>query len=190
MRLERMADRSVDNILKSIEDSKGRSLPRVIFALGIPQVGYETSTLLAEHFGNIDELGKANQETLSSIPTIGPKTSETIHTFFQQKSNQHVVERLTEKGINPKSGKRKPAEEPLAGMEFVVTGTLDRFTRQEAESAIRKLGGAVGSSITKKTDYLVVGTDPGSKLDKARAQSAGIITESQFLDLLEGKMYE
>jgi len=182
--LERMADKSVSNVLNSIEKSKDRSLARVIFALGILHIGEETAELLASNFSSIDELAEANEEKLLSIPSIGPKIAESIVAFFRQKENRRILEKLRKAGVKLKEAPAKPKELPLAGQEFVITGRLEAFPRSEAEARIKELGGAVGSSMTKKTTYLVVGADPGSKLDKARSLGTKLLTEEEFLRLI------
>jgi DNA ligase (NAD+) len=184
--LERMADKSVTNVLNSIEKSKDRPLARVIFALGILHIGEETAELLASNFSSIDELAAATEEKLLSIPSIGPKIAESIVAFFRQKENRRIIEKLRKAGVSlaKKEVLVEARELPLAGQEFVVTGRLEAFARSEAESRIKELGGAVGSSVTKKTTYLVVGADPGSKLDKARSLGTKLLTEEEFLKLI------
>jgi DNA ligase (NAD+) len=185
--LERMGKKSADNILKAIEESKKRPLSRVIFALGIRHVGSETAEILAKHFGSIDSLSQATEDELMTAPTIGPTIAESIVAFFRQGSNRKVIEKLKKAGVTMQEKAARPRELPLAGKEFVVTGKLDSFTRTEAESRIRELGGLVGSSVSKKTDFLVVGADPGSKLDRARELGTTQLNEKQLLDMLESK---
>ncbi len=185
--LERMADRSASSVLSSIEGSKNRPLSRVIFALGILHVGEEYAELLAANFSSIDELAKATQEELLSLPSIGPKIADSIVTFFRQEGNKHIIEKLRKAGVKLEKEKHeevKPEELPLLGLEFVLTGKLESFGRQEAEGRIKALGGKAGSDITKKTSYLVVGADPGSKLDKAQKLGIKTINEGEFLELL------
>ncbi len=185
--LERMGKKSADNVLKAIEESKKRPLSRVIFALGIRHVGSETAEILAKHFGSIDRLSQATEEELMTAPTIGPTIAESIVAFFRQGSNRKVIGKLKKAGVTMQEKAARPHALPLTGKEFVVTGKLDSFTRTEAETRIRELGGSVGSSVSKKTDFLVVGADPGSKLDRARQLGTKILDEKQFLDMLEGK---
>jgi DNA ligase (NAD+) len=185
--LERMGKKSADNVLKAIEESKKRPLARVIFALGIRHVGSETAEILAKNFGSIDRLSKATAEELMAVPTIGPTIAESIVAFFRQASNRKVIDKLRQAGVRMREEAARPHELPLTGKEFVVTGKLDSFTRTEAEARIRELGGSVGSSVSKKTDYLVVGADPGSKLDRARQLGTKILDEKQFLEMLESK---
>ncbi len=182
--LERMADKSVSNVLSSIEKSKDRPLARVIFALGILHIGDETAELLASHFPRLDKLANATQEELLSIPSIGPKIAESIVAFFRQKENQHIIKKLRKAGVRLDESPARPRELPLAGQEFVVTGRLEDLSHSEAEARIKELGGAVGSSVTKKTTYLVVGADPGSKLDKARSLGTKLLNEDEFLRII------
>lgn len=185
--LERMGKKSADNVLKAIAESKKRPLSRVIFALGIRHVGSETAEILAKNFGSIDRLSQATAEELMTAPTIGPTIAESIVAFFRQNSNRKVIDKLRQAGVTMREEAAKPHELPLAGKEFVVTGKLESFTRTEAEARIRELGGSVGSSVGKKTDFLVVGADPGSKLDRARELGTVQLNEKQFQEMLEGK---
>jgi DNA ligase (NAD+) len=185
LQMERMAQKSVSNILNSIAGSKDRSLPRVIFALGITHIGEETADLLAEYFSSIDELARLSQEQLQDIPSIGPKIAESILAFFRQEQNRQIIEKLRKAGVKLKSEEVKKKDLPLTGLEFVITGKLESLTRQDAEAKIKALGGKAGSDVTRKTNYVVAGTDPGSKL--ARAESLGIekLDEEQFLQKLK-----
>jgi DNA ligase (NAD+) len=186
--LERMADKSASNVLNSIEDSKDRPLARVIFALGILHVGEQYAELLAEQFHSIDQLAEATQEELSTIPSIGPKIAESIVAFFRQEGNKQIIKKLRKAGVmleSEKVKKAKPEELPLAGQEFVLTGKLESFSRSEAEAKIKALGGKAGSDVTKKTSYVVVGADPGSKRDKAEKLGIKTLSEAEFLELLD-----
>ena len=185
--LERMADKSVSNVLNSIEGSKNRPLARVIFALGILHVGEEYAELLAENFASIDDLAKVSQEDLLSLPSIGPRIADSIVAFFRQEGNRRIVEKLRKAGVKlerEKAEEAKPEELPLAGLEFVLTGKLESFARQESEARIKALGGKAGSDVTKETSYLVVGADPGSKLAKAQKLGVKTLSEAEFLELL------
>ncbi len=186
--LDKMADKSISNALSSIEESKNRPLARVIFALGIIHVGEEYAELLAKNFSSIDDLSIASQENLLSLPSIGPKISNSIVTFFRQEGNKHIFEKLRKAGVRL-GGKNTeevtPEELPLAGLEFVLTGKLESFTRQEAEARVKALGGKAGSDVTRKTSYLVVGVDSGSKLAKAQNLGIKTINEGEFLKLLD-----
>jgi DNA ligase (NAD+) len=186
--LERMADKSASNVLNSIAASKDRSLARVIFALGITHVGDQYAELLAEQFHSIDQLAEASQEELSTIPSIGPKIAESIVAFFRQKGNRRIIEKLRKAGVRlerEEVKEAKPEELPLAGLEFVLTGKLESFSRSEAEAKIKALGGKAGSDVTRKTSYVIVGTDPGSKLAKAEKLGIKKLSEAEFLDLLD-----
>ena len=194
--LEKLADKSISNVLNSIKGSKKRTLARVIFALGILHVGEQYAELLAEQFHSIDQLAKASQEELSDLPSIGHRIAESIVAFFQQEGNKRIIEKLREKKVGQGLGKRKakavkPEELPLAGREFVFTGKLESFSRSEAEAKIEALGGKAGSDVTKKTSYVVVGANPGSKLAKAQKLGIKTMNETEFLEKLnkaEGKL--
>jgi len=183
--LERMGEKSAANIVDAINNSRNRPLARVIFALGIRHVGAETAEILAKEFNSLDRLAHASREELTAIPSIGPKIADSIIAFFRQEENREIIERLGRAGVKLKESAAKADELPLSGMEFVITGTLENLTRQAAEDRIKALGGATGSSVAKKTDYLVVGADPGSKLAKARELGTKQLTEGEFIKLLE-----
>jgi len=185
--LERMADKSAVNLLNSIDKSKLRPLARVIFALGIPHVGDQYAELLAERFRGIDQLARASREDLLALPAVGPKMAESIDAFFRQEGNRQIIGKLRRAGVRLESKEAEeaqPEELPLAGVEFVLTGRLESLSRPEAEARIKALGGKAGSDVTKKTSYVVVGADPGSKLAKAQRLDAATINEAEFLDML------
>jgi len=185
--LEKMADKSVSNALESIDASKDRPLARVIFALGILHVGEEYAELLADKFSSIDELAKAGREELLSLPSIGPKIADSIVAFFRQKGNKNIIEKLRKAGVKlerEKVEEAKPEKLPLTGLEFVITGKLEAFARSEAEARVKELGGKAGSDVTKRTNYVVVGADPGSKLAKAKKLGIKTLSEAEFLELL------
>jgi DNA ligase (NAD+) len=183
--MERMAEKSVSNMLDAVESSKNRPLSRVIFALGIRHVGSETAEILTKHYHDIESLAGASEEELTEIPSIGPKIAESIVDFFRQEPNRAIIEKLKRAGVKLKEEAEAREELPLSGQEFVLTGKMETFPRSTAEARIKELGGAAGSSVTRKTTFLVVGADPGSKLDKARELGTKIITEDEFLILLE-----
>lgn len=186
--LERMGSKSAAKLIEQIQNSKNRPLPNVIFALGIRHVGEEMAERLAKHFNSIDQLQKASAEDLMKIPTIGPKIAESIVSFFSLERNQQIIEKLKKAGVKLYEEKPVRAENlPLAGLEFVITGKLKSFSREEAEERIRALGGAAKSDITRKTNYLVVGEDPGSKLARARELGVQQITEEDLLKFLGKK---
>jgi DNA ligase (NAD+) len=188
LKLERMGEKSAANIVKAINLSQDRPLARVIYALGIRHIGGQMAQILADHFNSIDELANASEEQLMTIPTVGPKIAESIVAFFRQEENRHLIEKLRKAGVKLAEAKAVEAKElPLAGQEFVISGRLDAFSREEAEARIKALGGITKDNVTRQTTYLVVGADPGSKL--ARAQALGIkqLTEPELLRLLEEK---
>jgi len=182
--MERMAEKSADNIISSISNSKNRPLSRVIFALGILHVGEETAELLASHFGSIDKLAGASREELLSIPSVGSKLADSITAFFGQAENKKIIQRLKKTGVRLEEEAPELNRLPLAGMEFVFTGRLETLSRPEAEAKVKTLGGSAGSSVTRKTAYLVVGADPGSKLARAQALGTRQLTEEDFIRLL------
>ena len=186
-KLERMGNKSASNIITSIDKSKETPLPRVIFALGIRHIGEEMAEVLVKEFPSLDELANASREKLMSTPTIGPKIADSIIAFFRQEANRNIIKRLRKAGVRLAEEEAKPEELPLAGQEFVITGRLEALTRQEAEAQIKALGGSTGSNITKKTTYLVVGADPGSKLALAQALGTKLLTEEELIRLLEQK---
>jgi DNA ligase (NAD+) len=183
--LERMGEKSVHNMLDAIGKSKERPLAKVIFALGIRHVGAETAELLASHYGSMDRLASASEEDLLELPAVGPKIAESIADFFHKKENRDIIDKLRRAGVSLEEEAKGRKERPLFGQEFVLTGRLEAFPRIEAETRIKELGGSVGSSITRKTTHLVVGIDPGSKLEKARALDTRILNEEEFRRLLE-----
>ncbi|MEO0119418.1 MAG: NAD-dependent DNA ligase LigA [candidate division WOR-3 bacterium] len=186
LKLERMGEKSTENLLQGIEKSKNRPFHRVLYALGIRHVGLGTAQILANAFNNIDELMKASKERLSSISGIGPIVAESIYNFFHTKENIELINKLKEVGINFEREK-KEEKKILTGKTFVVTGTLKNFTRQQIHELILSLGGNVATSVSKKTDYLICGADPGSKLDKAKELGVKIIGEEEFLEMIKGK---
>ena len=187
--IERLGEKSVDNVLAAIEKSKTRPLARLINALGIRHVGDETADLLVQHFESLDALARASEEELINVPSIGNKIASSIVAFFKNKENQRIIEKLKEAGVNTQAGPSRPqaGAQPLAGQEFVITGKLEKFSRETAEELIRGLGGTAKSDVTKKTTYLVVGLEPGSKLSKARTLGIKEISESELLAMLGQK---
>ncbi len=182
--LERMGEKSADNLLAGIEASKQRPLSRVLFALGIRHVGDETAELLAGHFGGVDALSAAESEDLAAVPTIGPKIAESVFEYFHEEANLALIEKLRKAGVRLE-GATAAREGPLMGSTFVVTGSLSRWSRNEVESIIKSMGGGVGSSVTKKTSYLVAGESPGSKLVKAQEYDVTVLDEDGFQALLQ-----
>jgi DNA ligase (NAD+) len=185
LELEKLAEKSVSNMLDSIEKSKNRPLDRVIFAIGIMHIGDETAALLTQHYNSIAELSRATREQLMEIPSIGPKIADSIIAFFRQDRNLKVIDKLRRAGVKLEAEVKNIEEMPLSGREFVITGKLDTLTRQEAESRIKALGGKAAPDITRKTEYVVAGADPGSKLTRARALNVPELNEEQFISMLK-----
>ena len=186
LNLERMAEKSVTNLLTAIESSKDRPLSRVLVSLGIGHVGSEVAELLARHFGTVDALMAASETDLTAIPSIGPKIAATVVAHFKSESNRRVIGKLRAAGVRLED-EASPAsmEQTLGGMRFVVTGRMQNFSRSQIEDRIKELGGAVSSSASGRVDYLVVGEDPGSKLVDAQALGVKTLTEEELLALIE-----
>ncbi len=180
--LERMGDKSAQNILDEIENSKKLPLERVIYGLGIRMVGERTAQFLAEHFGSMEALEQASVEELQNVNEVGPRIAESIVEFFSIPANRKLVERLGEAELAFK-GKKKERGTKLAGKTFVLTGTLPKYTRDEAKKMIEDAGGKVTGSVSKKTDYVVAGAEAGSKLDKAKELGVAVIDETEMENL-------
>jgi DNA ligase (NAD+) len=184
--LERMGQKSAQNLLDAIEKSKTRDFSRVIFAIGIPSIGSKAADLLAEHFASMEELSHASFEELQAVHEIGPKTAESIVQFFEREENTRVIEKLKAVGVNMRSPRRRVvADGKFAGKTFVLTGTLLSMTRQQAEDEIKQRGGKTSGSVSRKTDYVIVGQDPGSKYDKARGLNVQTLSEEEFLKMIQ-----
>jgi DNA ligase (NAD+) len=185
--LDRMAEKSAQNLLQEIAASKKNSLSRLIYALGIPFVGERTGQLLAAHFGSMDKLQDASQEDLLGVGEVGETIAEGVHEFFAESANRKLIERLRAVGVNMKDERAALKSSKFAGMTFVFTGTLAKRSREEAEALVASHGGKAGGSVSKKTNYVVVGTDPGSKFDKAKTLGVTILDEAQFDKLVGAK---
>lgn len=185
MQFERMGDKLAENLLNAIEASKQRELSRFIFALGIRHVGEHTAKLLAGAFGSIENLERATEEELLSIREVGPQVARSIITFFRNEGNRETVRRMIEAGVRPTVEEKKVGGR-FTGKTFVFTGALARFSRPEAQKMVEKEGGHAAGSVSKKTDYVVAGAEAGSKLDKARQLGVRVLTEDEFLAMLEG----
>ena len=183
LNLERMGDKSAQNVLNEIEASKKLPLERVIYGLGIRFVGERTAEFLAEHFGSIDAIMNASAEELQEVNEVGPRIAESMVEFFQEPRNRELIEQLRKAGLTF-SGKKKQRGTKLAGKTFVLTGTLVRYTRDEAKKMIEDAGGRVSGSVSKKTDYVVAGEKAGSKLDKANELGVQVLTEEEFDKLI------
>ncbi len=184
IKLERMGEKSVDNLMNAIEDSKNRPLERLIYGLGIRHVGIHNARIISNIFHSIDSIRKASYEELASIDDIGPVRARSIVEFFNEKSNVNVLDKLRKAGVKIEE-KVKEGAKPLAGKKFVFTGALSTMTREEAQDLVISLGGSVSNSVSKKTDYTVVGENPGSKYDKAKSLGVKTISEKEFLKLIQ-----
>ena len=186
VKLERWGEKSVDNLLAAIEESKKRPFSRVLFAIGIRHVGAGVAQLIVNEYRSMDGLMQASQEELQQIQGIGPRIAESICRFFEDKHNQKIIDRLRKAGLQfEEKQKRAAAGSPLVGKTFVLTGTLSSCSREEAKQRIEELGGRVSSSVSKKTDYVVVGEDPGSKLNEAKKLGVQTLNEESFLKLMK-----
>ena len=182
--LERMAEKSAANVINAIEESKTRPLWRLIAALGIRHIGGQSAQILAEHFGSLNALMAAGEGELAEIDQIGPTMAKSIYEYFRDPENRFVIEKLLAAGVKPEQPKTRRSDK-LAGKTIVVTGTLDNLSRQQAEQAIRQAGGKSSSSVSKKTDFVLAGENPGSKLERARKLGVEVIDEKQFLKMIE-----
>jgi DNA ligase (NAD+) len=182
--LERMGPKSSQNLLDEIKNSKQRDLAALLFALGIRHVGERLAQTLAQNFKTLDALAKASAEDLTQVEDVGPTVAESIAFFFRQPENIELLRKLKQAGLNFRSREERRGDRPLAGKAFVLTGTLSKFPREEAAEIIESLGGKVTSSVSSKTNYLVVGKAPGSKVDKARQLGIPVLDEEEFLKLV------
>lgn len=180
LKMERMGDKLAQNILDAIEKSKHPTLTSLIYALGIRNVGYHLSGVVAKNFSSIDNLAKQSVEDLTKIYEVGPIVAQSIYNFFRNPKNVKVLEKLKKGGVKFPTEKVVAKETPLSGKTFVLTGTLDSFTREEATKIIEEMGGRVSSTVSKKTDFVLVGTDPGSKYDDALKLGVKVIDEGEF----------
>lgn len=185
IQIERLGEKSIDNLLNAVEKSKSQPFPKVLFAIGIRYVGAGAAQKIADHFNSIDNLIKASEEEISSIYEIGPSISKSIKQFFADKKNIRLIEELKKAGLNFVSEKREIKKSYFTGKTFVLTGTLSGFSRDEAAARITVLGGKVASAVSKNTDFVVAGEKAGSKLSKAESLGIKVIDESAFLDMLK-----
>ncbi|MDP3652755.1 MAG: NAD-dependent DNA ligase LigA [Rhodoferax sp.] len=186
--LDRMADKSAQNIVQALEKSKQTTLPRFLFGLGIRHVGESTAKALAKHFGQLDAIMDASAEALQQVNDVGPVVAESIHTFFQQPHNREVVEQLRACGVHwPEGDPTSAGPKPLAGKTFVITGTLPTLGRDAAKDLIEAAGGKVSGSVSKKTSFVVAGAEAGSKLDKAQELGVPVLDESALLEMVHDR---
>jgi DNA ligase (NAD+) len=182
--LDRMGKKSAEKILANIDKSRQATLPRILTGLGIPFVGERTAQLLAEAFGDLDRIAAADEEELQQAEEVGPKVARSIRQFFSEPHNRKLVERLREEGFKFTYHVKKREQGPLAGLTFVLTGTLPSMTREEAKERIEAAGGKVSGSVSRKTNYVVAGEQAGSKLDKARELGVEVIDEARLLEMI------
>ena len=178
--LERFGEKSIDNILSSIERSKERPFEKVLYAIGIRHVGDRTARILARHFKSVDKIISATKEEIESIHEIGPRIAESVYDFFRTKSNLQMIKKLRDAGLNFEMEVTTNASNKLEGLTFVVTGTLEKYKREEVEELIESLGGKAASSVSKKTSYVLAGAEAGSKLKKAESLGVKVIDEAEF----------
>jgi len=188
LKLERMGEKSSENLLQAIEESKHRDLMHLITALGIRYVGPKVARTLADYYGSLEKLMQTKTEELINIPEIGPKVAQSIVAFFSSPANRKVIDKLIKAGVKiTETNFEIDTLKPLKGIKFVLTGTLNNFTRQEVIDIIEKNGGEVLSSVSRNVDYIVVGDNPGSKLERARALNIPILNEKDFLNFIQQK---
>jgi len=178
--LERMAEKSASNIIEAIDRSKNCTLARLVYALGIRHVGERTAQALADHFGSLERLEDASEDELAEVPDVGAVVAGSIYRFFRQEDNRRVIEKLRAAGIKCEHQTQEKEESELTGRTFVFTGALETMTRDEAEEIVAKHGGRASSSVSRNTDFVVVGANPGSKLDKANELGVKVISEQEF----------
>lgn len=183
LRLEGFAERSAAKLVDAIQKGRRVELGRFLYALGIPEVGAAVARDLAQHFRSLERLRAANLEELEKVSGIGPRMSEAIREFFRDKRNQQAIDALLEAGVEIIATKT-PKKQPLSGKTFVFTGSLDRFSRSEAQKLVESLGGQATSSVNGQADYVVVGSEPGKKLDQAKAEGVKTLSENRFVNLM------
>jgi DNA ligase (NAD+) len=179
-----MGPKSAANVIRNIDRSRYLPLPRVICALGIRFVGERTAQFLAEQFGSMEKIAAASRDELQSAEEVGPKVAESIFTFFREPQNRALVERLKAANLSFEYTVKKRAGGPLAGLTFVLTGTLPNLARDEAKQRIEAAGGKVAAAVSRKTNFVVAGDDAGSKLSKARELAIPVINETELLAML------
>ena len=185
MELEGFGSKSINKLLEEIEKSKNNSLERLLFGLSIRHVGEKTADILASHYKNIDSLMNSNFEELSSVRDIGPTIAKSVVSYFSNDENKMLINSLKEEGVNTVYLKEINSEETIfSGKTFVLTGSLERFTRDEAKKRIEALGGKTSSSVSKKTDFVIAGSEAGSKLTKAQDLGLNILSEEDFINML------
>jgi DNA ligase (NAD+) len=182
--LERMAEKSATNLVEAIQASKARGLSRVLNGLGIRMVGERAAQLLAARFGSMERLEKAAEDEISEISGIGPKIAQSVARFFMEDRNRKIIRHLREVGVDLREKGASDEPGPLTGKTLVLTGGLRGLTRDEAKDAILRLGGRVTGTVSRKTDYVIAGEDPGGKADDAKRLGVTVLDEAQFLSLI------
>ena len=185
VKIERLGEKSIDNLLNAIEKSKSQPFSKVLFAIGIRYIGACAAQKITDHFNSIDDIIVADEEEITSVYEIGPSISKSIKQFFSDKKNVKLIEELKKSGLNFISEKKEIKQTQLTGKIFVLTGTLSTFSREDAGARVLALGGKVTSSVSTNTDYVVAGEKAGSKLSKAESLGVKVIDETAFLKLLE-----
>ena len=181
--LDRMGDQSVENLLSAIDESKTRPLPRLLFAIGITDVGERGAQDLARSFGTLEKLKQAKYDDLIQLEGIGGKTASSIELWFEDEDNLRMIDELLAQGVAPVEAEA-PVSDTFEGQTFVFTGKLEKFTREDAEATVMKMGGKAAGSVSTKTNYVVAGPGAGSKLAKAEQFGVAVLTEEQFLAML------
>ena len=184
--LDRMGKKSARNLVEAIERSKSMGFARVLCALGIPQVGASAAAAIADHFGDMDHLLAADVEQLVEVPDIGAVTAENIVRWLRMDQSRHLIQTLRDAGVSMEAARQEPKDTSLDGLTFVLTGTLSRFTREEASALIVSHGGKCASSVSKKTSYVIAGENAGSKLTKAQSLGVPVLSEEDFLAMIGG----
>jgi DNA ligase (NAD+) len=184
MKMERMGDKLAEKMLQAVDQSRNPSLARLIYALGIRNIGTHLADVLAKNFGSIENLANQSTEDLTRVHEIGPIVAQSIKNFFQNPKNLRVLERLKNGGVIFPVEEAETQEKPLTGKAFVLTGSMDAFTRDEARKIVEEMGGRVNTSVSKKTDYLILGKEPGSKYDKAQRLGINILNEMDFKSMV------
>ncbi len=182
--MEGFAEKAAENLIKAIDQAKDLSFSRFIYALGIRHVGEETAIDLANHFGALQKLIGASEAELESIPDVGGVVAKSIHEYFQDSRNQKLVQDLIKNGVRIQEVRTR-RHQPLKGKSVVLTGSLESMTRDDAKTRLRALGANVSSSVSKNTDFVVAGADPGSKYDKAKKLGVKVIDEKEFLKIMK-----
>ena len=183
--LDRFGPKSADNVLAALASAKHTTLQRFLFSLGIPGVGAHLANVLAQRFRDLETLAGASEEELIAIHEIGPLSAHSIVAFFADARSRQMIHDLQQVGLTLAPPSEEPKQAPLAGQKFVFTGSLSSMTRSEAGERVKSLGGIVASSVSKNTDYIILGENPGSKADKAREIGILLLSESEFLEFLE-----